>query len=330
MNEPIIVPDLVSTIIPAYNRPALVREAVQSVLEQTHRPIEIIIVDDESTDDTPARIRELVYAYPEIIRTVRQENGGPGVARETGRKLAHGEFIQYLDSDDLLLPRKFEKQVAMFHRHPDTGVAYCKTYEVEIGAELAGAPSARTGERFTNLFPHLLTGRIWQTATPLFRRSLSDRVGPWTNQRQEEDWEYDSRIAALRTQLVWNDEFLCVHRHHGGERAGGNSLGDPVKMRWRANTQRLLFERATETGIDCKCPEMQQFSRSLFLLARQCGAAGLGGESRRLFELSRTASGPERALARDFQVYRLLTTFFGWRLVGRICCRLDCLLNYGD
>src|SRR4051812_13992958 len=98
-----IVPrPLVSTIIPVFNRPAMLREAVTSVLSQTYRPIEVIIVDDGSTDDdTPRAIAELAERHPDV-RGIRRTNGGPGLAREAGRGESRGDFIQYLDSDDLL------------------------------------------------------------------------------------------------------------------------------------------------------------------------------------------------------------------------------------
>lgn len=314
---------LVSTIIPVFNRANLLREAVQSVLDQSYRPIEIIIVDDESTDETPQCIAGLVSEHSKLIRTVRQKNAGPGVARETGRQMARGEFIQYLDSDDLLLPEKFQQQVCALRNNQNADVAYCKTYEVNMGQPLGGCPSARTGELFSELFPHLLTGRIWQTSTPLIRRSMSDRVGPWLSQRQEEDWEYDSRLATAGARLVWIDQFLCAHRHHQGERAGGNSLGDPQKMRWRATTQSLLFERAVNFGITPEQPQMQLFSRSLFLLSRQCGACGLREESAKLFNLAKKAAGKHRAAKLDFRTYRWLTRIVGWKFAGWIACTLD-------
>src|SRR5437016_1531203 len=111
----------------------MLREAVASVLAQTYRPIEVIVADDGSTDDTPAVCRELAEQYPEVVRWTSQTNAGPGRARETGRGLARGEFIQYLDSDDLLGPRKFECQVAALRKRPDCGVAYCWTRYYRIG-----------------------------------------------------------------------------------------------------------------------------------------------------------------------------------------------------
>src|SRR5262249_17896006 len=121
-----LVAGLVSTIIPVHNRSALLREAVASVLAQTYRPIELIIVDDGSYVDAGAQEAALADARPEVC-LIHRENGGPGAARETGRLVARGEFIQYLDSDDLLLPTKFKLQVAGLRQHRDCGVSYGKT-----------------------------------------------------------------------------------------------------------------------------------------------------------------------------------------------------------
>src|SRR5215470_13884728 len=118
---------LVSVIVPVYNRPAMLREAVESALAQTYRPIEIVIVDDGSTDDTASVAEDLGRTNKDIIKVVHRLNGGPGQARETGRQAAQGEFIQYLDSDDLLLRQKLEIQVRGLNSNPDCGAAYGKT-----------------------------------------------------------------------------------------------------------------------------------------------------------------------------------------------------------
>jgi len=106
-----MMPLLVSTIIPVYNRPEMILRAVDSVLAQTYLPIEIILVDDGSTDSTPQMLDELAVQHPDEIRVIHKDNGGPGLAREAGRLLAWGEFIQYLDSEDCLLPNKFADEV---------------------------------------------------------------------------------------------------------------------------------------------------------------------------------------------------------------------------
>jgi glycosyltransferase involved in cell wall biosynthesis len=257
------------------------------------------------------------------VTALRQENAGPGTARETGRRQARGEFLQYFDSDDWLHPRKVELQVAALRAHPECGVAYCKTREYKLGTPPRDEPCFRTGERIDTLFPYLLSGRCWMTGTALFRRAVTDAVGPWASFRQEEDWEYDARVAALEIRLVWCPEFLLDIRHHVGKRAGGNSLHDPVKMRWRHLAHVLIYQHARRAGVGLDNPHMQRYARELFLLARQCGAAGLAMESRELFDLAREASGVKRGKRWDFRLYRAAASVFGWQRAGRFACWAD-------
>ena len=124
VDSPTVIESLVTTIIPVYNRAGMVRQAVDSVLAQTYRPIEIILVDDGSTDETPAVLDAMAREHPDEIRVLHKVNEGPGLAREAGRQIARGEFIQYLDSDDWLLPNKFADQVRALREHPECGIAY--------------------------------------------------------------------------------------------------------------------------------------------------------------------------------------------------------------
>jgi glycosyltransferase involved in cell wall biosynthesis len=103
---------LVSAIIPTYNRAHLVTDAVDSILGQTYPEVEIIVVDDGSTDDTLARLAR----YGSRIRVISQKNAGPAAARNRGIAAATGEFVAFLDSDDLWLPEKLERQVRMLER----------------------------------------------------------------------------------------------------------------------------------------------------------------------------------------------------------------------
>jgi len=314
---------LVSTIIPVYNRGEMLREAVASVLAQTHRPIEVVIVDDGSTDDTPLVIAELEAAHPDIIRGVRRENAGPGAARETGRQLAKGELIQYLDSDDLLLPGKFERQIGALRQHPDCGIAYGMTHHSGVGQSLRPVPFKRTGEVFEHLFPALLLSRWWSTSTPLYRREVTDGVGPWLALSNEEDWEYESRAARLGVRLAYCPEFVSVTRWHDQGRLYVGGTRDPAKLRDRAVAHEQILEHAQAAGIAREQPEMAHFARALFLLCRQCGAAGLAAESKRLFDLAREVSTPECARGWDFRLYRLAAALLGWTRAAQLSTHWD-------
>lgn len=307
---------LVSTIIPVYNRPKMLREAVASVLAQTYRPIEIIISDDGSTDDTQSVAQEFVQAHPGEIRYVRNENRGPGPAREAGRQLARGEFIQYLDSDDLLWPRKFEVQVRALREHPECGVAYGYTRGVRSDHRADDVPCKWTGRELPTLFPGLLVDRWWCTETPLYRRALCDVVGPWSDLRCSQDWEYDARMGALGVRLVHCKEFVSDHRSHGGTRQTGSGkwLGPSERTRFMG----LMLAHAKRAGITHDYPEMQHFSRWLFATARYCGAAGFHEESGRCFQWAKEAAGPKRSRRLDFRVYGTMARLLGWTFTAKL------------
>jgi len=318
-----LVEGLVSTIIPVHNRPLLLREAVASVLVQTYRPIEIVIVDDGSTDDTAQSIAALAAGYPSIVRHLRIPNGGPGAAREAGRVIANGEFIQYLDSDDLLLPHKFELQVRGLRARPECDVAYGRTRFYMIGESPGNMSWKRTGERIETMFPSFLQSRWWDTSTPLYRREVTDLAGPWTELRNEEDWEYDCRIASKWGRLHYCDAFISDTRVTFESQLSTAGSSDPEKLRHRAAAHRLILEHALAAGIPHETTEMRHFSRELFLLARQCGAAGLADEARILFGLARQASGSQRSRGIDFLLYGVGARLVGWRAMGSLTCGLD-------
>jgi len=313
---------LVTTIIPVYNRADQLREAVQSVLDQDYRPIEIIIVDDGSTDNTLESARVLERQHPELIRVATQANGGPGKAREHGRQLARGEFIQYLDSDDILLPGKFSAQVAALTNDVSADVAYGITFLRNADGNLVETPHKLTGKLIPSMFPDFLIDRWWETATPLYRASICAKAGPWTSLSLEEDWEYDCRIASSGGKLVWCPFPVSEHRDHEGGRLSRGAAIDKSRLRQRAISHELIYGHAVRAGLG-ETPEMDHFARALFLLSRQSGAAGLTAESQKLFELARNASGRNRGKGLDFISYKLLASVLGWKYLGKICCLLD-------
>src|ERR1039457_5279759 len=120
-----------SAVIPTYNRARFVGEAIDSILAQTRPVDEIIVVDDGSTDDTIERLKK----YAPAIRCVSQQNRGPSAARNRGIKEAHCDFVAFLDSDDLWIPRKIELQLDFFAQHPDIEFVFGNMVNFSQGTE---------------------------------------------------------------------------------------------------------------------------------------------------------------------------------------------------
>lgn len=305
------VPDLVSVVIPVRDRARWLLSAVQSALDQRHPRVEVLLCDDGSTDGTERTIDELARRDPDRIRVFHLPARGPGPAREAGRLAARGEFIQYLDSDDLLLPDKFSLQIAALRARPECGIAYGITRLVDEQDRILVDPFKWTGREIPRLFPGLLVDRWWCTHTPLYRRETCDRIGPWSDLRYSQDWEYDARAGALDVPLAFVDRPVSHHRQHAGARQtqGGRWLAPPDQIRFF----RALLAGALAVGVAKEAPEMKHFVRWTFAASRAAARAGDGASASGLLALAESAAdGPARTL----RVYRRLSERLGWRTVA--------------
>ena len=293
----------------------MLERAVASVTAQTYPHWEAIIVDDGSTDATPQVAARLAGQDPRV-RAVRQANGGPGVARETGRQLAQGEYLQYLDSDDVLLPRKFADQVELFERDSLLDIVYGATRLVDAAGRVLAAPSKGSGNDHAALFPHLLVERWWNTHTPLYRRSLCDRIGPWAALRLGEDWDYDARAGALKARLGNCRRYVSHHTHHPEARLTGGRL-TREKLRDVAALLMTLARCGVEAGVPEGAAEWGVFRRWVFLEVRRTAAAGLRDESAQL--LGWLHRQHDKALAGRLRLYAGLRRVVGPRVASWAC-----------
>jgi hypothetical protein len=315
------VSGLVTTIIPVYNRADILVQAVQSVLDQAYRPIEIIIIDDGSTDDTCSVAQQLAANNPDEIFVLRQENAGPGVARQHGLQHARGEFIQYLDSDDLLCPEKFKLQVNMLRQHPDCQICYAISHDqfMRHGQPLRDEPTKGTGVYRSSLFPELLIDRWWSTNTPLYRHEVLKLIGPWQPLINEEDWEYDARLAARNVKLAWVPESLSIKRWFSVEQHLSNDgCYDPIKLRHRAIARHSIYQSAVTSGVSHDSPEMRHFAHSVFLMARECCSLDLTEEALGLLDLASRAGSQDQKLLRDLRIFRVLIALLSSRRAARL------------
>ena len=197
-------PALVSVIVPVHDRFELAERAIRSVAAQTYRPLELIVVDDASRTPFLLRPSELDFD----ARLARLEtNRGPGAARDAGRRLARGEYVAYLDSDDFWAPGHLASLTARLRTSPETGMAYASTMEMHEGR----APALRrwTEESCEEILPTLLWKRPWHTSACLWRRDLVDAMGGWMPTWHWEDHEHDARAGCLGAKLIHVPEPTC-------------------------------------------------------------------------------------------------------------------------
>jgi len=304
---------LVSTIIPVYNRPELVTAAVESVLHQSHSNFEVLLVNDGSTDGTGEVLEQLRRQDPGRIRVIHQANAGPGAARETGRLQAQGAYIQYLDSDDWLLPNKFSDQIAALEAHPECAIAYGTSILVDDVGQVLANPSRQTAQIHDYLFPALLVDRWWHTHTPLFRRWISDAAGAWPRFRPE-DWDLEARMGALGARLIHCGSEVSVQRDHSStERV---SRG-PTQAYLRDEAQFLprLYACALLAGVSPQASELDHFARWCFMRARDLHGMG---EIQRGDQLLRLSDLIWEGRAWKRQTYVAVRTALGGRSAARL------------
>ncbi|HEX9150289.1 MAG TPA: glycosyltransferase [Thermoanaerobaculia bacterium] len=284
---------LVSTIIPVFNRPAMVTEAVAGVLNQTYSDVEVIVVDDGSTDETWKTCQRLALRDKRVkIRRI-EHVGRPGLVREVGRVLARGEYIQYLDSDDLIPPERFARMIETLNEREPADLAYCLTRRYSLGQQPEWRPAGRTGETHTRIFPEILSERPWFSSSVLYRRAICDRAGPWSDLPFMEDVELDARIGRFGATVRHCPEFLADMRDHSGERVSRQDLlerTDLLKDAVRAYS--MIFSHARAAGVTATEIPMILFLEEVRLLASRAGKLLLPEESSTCAQIIETAFGP--------------------------------------
>lgn len=220
---------LVSVIMPVYNTEAYLGESLASILGQTYSPIEVICVDDGSTDGS----RGVLGSFGERVRIVEHpHNRGIAEARNTGIALARGTFLAFADADDLWDRRKLERQMERLLGDPSLDVSFTMI-------ENFASPDLSERERAERSFPNgPISGQV--SGTAVIRRSSFDRVGPLDpSYRVGEfiDWMARARSAGLRAETV--DEVLYRRRVH----ASNTTTRHPVQADYLRIMKRQLDRR---------------------------------------------------------------------------------------
>ncbi|HET8773773.1 MAG TPA: glycosyltransferase family A protein, partial [Thermoanaerobaculia bacterium] len=196
----------ISVVIPTYNRAGEVGAAIDSALAQTRPALEVIVVDDGSTDQTP----DVLARYGEGIRVVRQVNQGVSAARNAGIAVARGDLLAFLDSDDVWLPRNLELRAARFEADPGLGLVHCGVDFEGAGIRLDGLEGSVAAD-ILRLDRSVIVAHGSGVMVP---RRVAQEVGGFdVRMRVSEDWDFCYRVAA-RYRIGFVAEVLVLHARH--------------------------------------------------------------------------------------------------------------------
>lgn len=271
----------VTAIIPTFNRREWIGECLDSVLGQTYPNVEIIVVDDCSTDGTVEWLRS-EEKYSGVVVHEQEKNGGASVARNTAIAMAAGELIVFIDSDDMLMPMHIETAVEHFEQYPELGLLCCDSTMIDAGGNIilggktwhqslaeakgldirSGFRSLADVFRFSNCFPGFT-----------LRREVFAELGGFDQPIfPADDYDLALRVAASRFKVYYLHEPLCLRREHDGQCSGiENSVKTQVKLiealekasyrdQSASLNRRLVSRRMAEINLERGITELKEGS----------------------------------------------------------------------
>ncbi len=195
----------VAVVIPCHNVEHHVAAALRSVLAQTHADLDVVVVDDGSTDGTSAVLQHLAVAYQGRFRLITQPNCGACAARNAGLKATEGAYVQFLDADDVLLPDKIAGQIRLAQQEHDPALivgGYLNVYP--DGSKLEVKPHVE------DAWMALVRTRLGTTTADLWRREDLVRAGGWDEQlASSQDYELAFRLLQAGGRVAWDDRITA-------------------------------------------------------------------------------------------------------------------------
>lgn len=261
---------LVSVIIPSYNRAAMVAEAVESVLAQTYHNIELIIIDDGSEDETP----DILAPYFSRLRYIAQPRQGPSAARNTGIVESHGVLIAFLDSDDLWLPEKIARQVDYFQS--DESAMICQTEEIWRRGQKIIKPRHWHRKESGWIFNRSVELCLISPSAVMMRRELFEHIGMFDETLPAAE-DYD-----LWLRITWQypvgliEEPLVIKRGGHADQLSSASVGKLDKYRIQALVKLLRHQPLSRENYETALSELR---RKCEIYALGCSKYGRDDEA---------------------------------------------------
>jgi hypothetical protein len=247
----------VSVIVCAYNYERFLPEALDSVLTQDHPSFEVIVVDDGSTDATPA----VVAAYGDAVRGIRRENGGLNAATSTGIDAARGRYLTFIDADDSWPRDRLSRLADVLDRRPEVGLVWGDMDVVDERGRVKApscTPLLRPGPRSGRLLGPLLAGNYISAGSLMVRAALRDRFHPIDPVAPYQDWWIATQVAAT-SEIARIEAVVNHYRHHGANM----NLGAEAAGRRALFADELPFRRRLLTTTDPAAVEVEHLLAAL-------------------------------------------------------------------
>lgn len=238
--------ELFSVIMPVYNREKIVVKALESVKAQQYRPIELIIVNDGSTDKTLEKIEAWTNKNLDegfTVKLISQTNAGPSAARNKGIENSNGKYIQFLDSDDLIPPERFN---VLVEQMTSKSADFIQTGFEGVDLNTGKLLETRYGRLKNSVHEQMLMGVLWpNTLRSVFTRELIEKSGPWNVEMKcFEDREFVERAIIKAENPICIREVMAT----AGRNTGGN-VTDLLKTK-QGRLNRILCEESLASNID--------------------------------------------------------------------------------
>jgi glycosyltransferase involved in cell wall biosynthesis len=265
----------VTVVIPHHNGGPFLADALRSVEEQRWRDWEIVIVDDGSADEH----RRAIHGFAsDRIRVLEQANQGPAAATQAGIDVARGEYIAFLDQDDLWHPHKLERDVRLLDMHPTVDITFCGYQMIDECGRALAPPHVPRAERFdaSDLLEDFCIG---PTATVTVRSAAARQAGPIdTSLRRFYDFEYFVRIASRRpASVAASRESLAWYRRHPGQLSANVSQ---MRLEW----QDAFGAMVSRYDIDDRAVRIAQSNMHRYFAFLEYEQGRFGAASRRMVE----------------------------------------------
>jgi len=307
----------ISIICPTYNRASFLEACVDSMARLKDFDIEFLIVDDCSTDSTPEAVEKLNAKYfAKKIRHFRLEiNSGAQAARNQGIAEARGDFLMFVDSDDVVDPNGVLQILRYLQSKPDLDYAYGKVQITDKALQPLPA-KVPVGAAFENV-PVEVAGYHWHTMGPIYRRRCIEKVGLWNMELTgSQDWEYQARVKLFGGRGEFVDTLVGYWRQHTGGRVGTRSFR-PDYVRSVMTASESIHTHAQQAG-KCDSALERRLAKKLIVHAIEWGANGYRKEKLLCLKQAKNTAPGDTMVAAAASLFALCPSFLERRILKKL------------